>query len=269
MYFDTKPRAFFEALMIQREMKLTQVLEYFLKDNGQPDFAWACRCILEIHGGEALRVVDNDGNESSFVEECLAQPDTYTLMVKDIAALDSRVRSGYLVVADLRYPQDDAPPEYYCNLVFHETLRVVGEKAGAASLAERVRAFTHYFAYQLATKNLSSAESLFSSFISDEYSAFTLEEKLRELESRYGEISYFDRVTLFTVYHGKGRNKKLFREMNLPKGVDRDLRRGEAEFYLVGRHTPSGIMINAGRVVLGIIEEQGLLKIVDIAWYVE
>ncbi len=269
MRSDVNPRAFFDELMAKREIKLAKALGYFLKKNGKPDLAWACQCILDVHGGEALLVVDQNGNELPFIEDFLAQPDAYTLIVKDMAVLDSRVRSGYLVLADLRFPLDDAPPEHYCNLEFHETLRVVGEKAGAAPLVERVRAFTHFFAYQLATKNLSKAATLFSSFISDKYSASSLAVTLGELESEYGELSYFDRVTVYTVYHGKERNKKIFREMTLPKGVDRDLRRGESEFWLVGKHTPSGIMINAARVALGIIEEQGVLKVIDIAWYAE
>jgi hypothetical protein len=34
-------------------------------------------------------------------------------------------------------------------------------------------------------------------------------------------------------------------------------------------HTPSGSMINAVRVSLGVIEEEGLLKIASIDWHME
>lgn len=70
----------------------------------------------------------------------------------------------------------------------------------------------------------------FASSISDKNSVPLLRAGLEELESLYGNISHFDQVSLHTIYHGKGRNKKLFREMSLPKGMDRDSRRGESGF---------------------------------------
>lgn len=264
-----KPRAFFEALLAQKKMPLTDALAFFVKKNGKPDIAWAYQFMLQIHNGDVLGVIDNNGVDFVFSEQYLAQPDHYSLIIKDSAALDSRVIGGYLALADAAFPVEDIPPEHHCALQFFPLFRIVGESAGAESLAERVRAFTHFFAYQVSTRKLSIAASLFSSTISTRNTESALQDQLAELESVYGELSYFDRVTLHTIYHGKGRNKKLFREMALPKGVDRDARRGESEFYLVGMHTPSGAMIHAARVSLGIVEEGGLLKIAEINWYIE
>jgi hypothetical protein len=266
-----KPRAFFEALIVRKKMPLDEALNFFINKNGKPDYAWASQFILQIHGGDALCLMNADGDEQPFSEERLHDAQPYTLAIKDMAALDSHVYAvgSYLIFADLGFSVEEIPPESYCALQFSPMLRIVGDKLGTESLVERVRAFTHFFAYQLSTKKMDSAASFFCSAISNQNTEAILSEKLSELEAIYGELSFFDRVTLHTVYHGKGRDKKLFREMILPKGINRDHRRGESEFHLVGMHTPSGGMIHAVRISLGIIEEKGLLKIATIAWIME
>lgn len=264
-----KPREFYDELLVRRSMPLPEVLTYFHKKNGKPDLDWASQFIYSIHQGGALILEDGAGQQHAFSSEHLSEAEKYTLVLKDIAVLDSFTSSGYLALADLNFPVEESPPEIHCVLQFHPLFRVVGEREGALNLAEKVRAFTHFFAYQLATKNVAKAATFFSSSISDKNSVPLLRAKLEELESLYGKISHFDQVSLHTIYHGKGRDKKLFREMSLPKGMSRDSRRGESEFCLVGMHTPSGAMMSGVRVSLGIVEEDGLLKIADINWYVE
>lgn len=269
MRSDLKPRAFFEELLTRKKMPLSEALTFFVKKNGTPDIKSASQFILEIHGGDALCLIDQNGHELAFSESRLQNAEQYMLTIKDMAALDSHVQSGYLIFADLGFQVEEIPPESYCALQFASTLRIVGDKLGAESLVERVRAFTHFFAHQLAIKHIADAAKFFSSAIAELNNEARLSEKIIDLEAIYGELSLFDRVTVHTVYHSKGRDKKLFREMNLPKGVQRDLRRGESEFFLVGMHTPSGSMIHAVRISLGIIEENGLLKIASITWYKE
>lgn len=264
-----QPRIFFEALITRKKIPLIEVLKFFTKKNGNSDLEWASQFIYSIHQGGALILEDAAGQQRPFSSELLSEADKYILVLKDIGVLDSYTSSGYLALADLNFPVEDTPPEHHCALQFHALFRVVGEKEGAEREAEKIRAFTHFFAYQLATKDLDKAAHFFSSLIGDKNTAPLLLAKLESVESIYGEISYFDQVSLDTVYYGKGRNKKLFREMSLPKGVDRDMRRGESEFYLVGMHTPSGSMLNAVRVALGVIEEEGVLKIANIDWHME
>nr|WP_315482157.1 hypothetical protein [uncultured Undibacterium sp.] len=269
MRSDLKPRAFFAELLTRKKIPLPEVLTFFINKNGKHDSKWASQFILEIHGGDALCLIDQNGNELSFSESCFQNAEQYTLAIKDMAALDSHVQSGYLIFADLGLSVEEIPPESYCALQFSPMLRIVGDKVGAESLVERIRAFTHFFAHQLSIKRIAVAANFLSSAIVEINNEAQLSEKIGKLEAIYGELSFFDRVTVNTVYHGKGRDKKLFREMDLPKGMRRDLRRGESEFHLVGMHTPSGSMIHAVRISLGIIEENGLLKIASIAWHKE
>lgn len=264
-----KPREFYDQLLVRRSMPLPEVLTYFHKKNGKPDLEWVSQFIYSIHQGGALILEDGAGKQYEFSSEHLSEAEKYTLVLKDVGMLDSFTSGGYLALADLSFSVEESPPEIHCALQFHPLFRVVGEREGALNLAEKVRAFTQFFAFQLATGNVTKAAAFFSSSISDKNSVPLLRARLEGLESLYGNISHFDQVSLHTIYHGKGRNKKLFREMALPKGMDRDSRRGESEFWLVGMHTPSGAMMSGVRVSLGIVEEGGLLKIADINWYVE
>lgn len=262
-------RAFFETLLQQKEMLLSEVLTFFKRKNGSVDTAWADQFILRVHNGGALALVDSQGQVSAYSADALKTPEIYSLVLKNAAMLDEGRDGGYLALGMPDFPVEDNPPEIHCTLEYHSLLRVVGEKQGAERLAERVRAFTHFFAWQLSIKNLSVAASFFSRETLKQYDEFILAKKLQELEAVYGEFSYFDRVSVDTIYHGDGRNKKLFREMALPKSVNRDARRGESEFYLVAMHSPGGSMIDAVRIALDIIEEEGLLRILNIEWYVE
>lgn len=262
-------RAFFEVFLKQKEMPLSGVLMFFKRKNGSVDTALADQFILRIHNGGALALIDGDGNLSAYSADALKTPERYSLVLQNPGLLDEGCSGGYLALGVPDFPVEDSPPEFHCTLEYHSLLRVVGEKAGAERLVERIRAFTHLFAWQLSNKNLSVVASFFSEAPAKKYDEPLLAEKLQELEAIYGEFSYFDRVSVYTVYHGKDRNKKLFREMALPKGISRDARRGESEFYLVAMHTPGGSMLNAVRIALDIIEENGLLRIINVTWYVE
>lgn len=264
-----KPRECYEALLVRRSMPLAEVLTYFQKKNGKPDLEWASQFLYLIHQGGALVVEDAVGQQHPFASECLSEAENYSLVLNDVAVLDSYVPNGYLALAELSFPVESTPPEVYCALQYHSVFRVVGVRDGAADLAEKIRAFTQYFAYQMSTGNATKAAGFFSSLISDKNTAPLLQERLSEFEAGYGAISHFDQITIHTVYNGKGRNKKLFREMALPKGADRDQRRGESEFLLVGMHTPSGAMLSSVRLSLGVIEELGVLKIANINWHFE
>ncbi|MBR7746202.1 hypothetical protein [Undibacterium baiyunense] len=99
------------------------------------------------------------------------------LTIKDMAALDSHVQSGYLVFSDLGFQVEEIPPDSYCALQFASTFRIVGDKLGAESLVERVRAFTHFFTHQLAIKCLADVAKLFSSTIAELNNEARLSEK--------------------------------------------------------------------------------------------
>lgn len=125
-------------------------------------------------------------------------------------------------------------------------------------LAERVRAFTHYFAFNLVTRNAAKLEVLFSSKVRDTQSVEAIYAKIAKLENQHGvPYEHFDHVEVIAVYNGKHGDTKVSEQMTLPRGVDRAARRGESSFQLISVHTPNGVAVHDYTVYLAIIEEEG------------
>lgn len=88
------------------------------------------------------------------------------------------------------------------NVKYDFGMPIIGDLKGSMTLAERVRAFTHYFAFNLVTRNTEKLEALFSSKIHDSQSAEAIYARIAKLERKDGvPFGHFDHVrsSLFTT----------------------------------------------------------------------
>ena len=157
---------------------------------------------------------------------------------------------------------------YWAGIKKNGFLKIIGEPENATNLAERIRAFTHYFAFNLVSRNLDKVEALFSKHIRSEYSVELLEEKLAKQESTYGTFDFFDHLEVVSVFSGKNLDANVSSvAMKLPKGVSKKDRRGESTFQLISVYTPNAITIHSYYIDLGVIEENGVFKVCYSRWY--
>lgn len=254
-------------LYTRREVPLVDVLAVFSAGDDQSEVEAVRHAIGELSAGEAIQIrYLPDGNLGWFNDACLLRPHQYTLILNspgeiEVAAVAGREQQ--LVPAGW----DGAEPgEQYVYVENPIALRVVGDLDGAAALAERVRAFAHYFACQLLARRFSGVESLFCQSVRTKNAANTLEKRLLDLEQAYGSLQFCDRIELQTVYCGRGAAQKLFTEMKLPDGVEREVRRGEAVIHLASVHTPNGVAMVTCPLYLAIIEEDGVFRVCESQW---
>ncbi len=145
-------------------------------------------------------------------------------------------------------------------------LRVLGDQAAAAVLAERLRAFTQQFAFHLVTGQHALIAGQFSSRAAKGQTLETLLTRIANLEKEYGPFDYFDRVMVTMVFSPPFApvKEKQLRE-DFPREIpDTDLR-GHSEFEIVSVRTPNGMRVHEMTVMLRIVEEAGFFRIADAA----
>ncbi len=267
-YTAIRHRQLLAMLVNNTSVPLTEVIDCFADSKGRADLAAVDEALQFLDVGDSYYLFKKGSTEPLYLsDELLENPEDYSVVLTGLEGLEINMSEDFENLLDDSELSEDGPNEFYAEIKDREGLRIIGEPDGATNLAERIRAFTHYFGFHLAARKFDVVESLLSDHIRETHSAAELEAKMVSLEKQYGPFDYFDHVELITLYNGENADHKTDNEMKLPQGASRQARRGEARFRLVAMHTPNGIMLHDYTVYLAIIEEAGRFKVCDIRWY--
>lgn len=211
---------------------------------------------------------DASGNEASWMDDDpYDNQSDYTLKFVGVAGKENNFSKQYAS----RLREDDVaeiePKHCWARMELSERLRIFGDRADAPLLAERIRAFTNFFAFHLMAKNHERIDGLFSTRSAKGQTLSTLLDSIAKVEKQYGPFEHFDHVEVISVYSGDISGVSASAQMKLPKGVKRSEQRGESKFQIVSVCTPNGVFVDEYTVGLSIIEEDGLFRIVDASTY--
>ncbi len=245
-------------------MVFTDVLQVFVNKNGKYTESAVDQTLNFLWNEDIFSCIHRDSGKETWLEdEMYRAPDDYLIRFNGYSGKDNLYSERHAGEIDKTHIDKMARHYHWVGTKHRDVIRVIGDLKGSMVMAERVRAFTHYFAFNLVTRNAEKLEAMFSSKIRDTQNADAIYAKIDKLEKQHGlPYEYFDHVELIAVYNGKHGNARVSEQMTLPPGVDRSARRGESSFKLVSVHTPNGVAVHDYTIYLCIIEEEdGLFKV--------
>lgn len=266
-YTPKENKAFLDRLVAEREIPLSVVFAIFSGPKGRIRRDALEPTLLQLQLGELFALLDADDKEVWWEDPVFERPGDYRVRFNGIAGRESLIAREYCDRVDSERVTVIAPDYIWAEMRRPEPLRIVGEQNGASVLAERIRAFTHQFAFHLVTGQRDRIHGMFSTRAAKGQTLDTLLTRIANLEKEFGPFDYFDHVEVIAVYNGDIAAVDASAHMKLPKGVHRNEQRGDARFQIISVRTPNGMFINEYTVSLAIIEEDGLFRIVDASAY--
>lgn len=265
-----KQKRFLECLLAERNMPFSRVIELLGEGKGKKMQAVVSEALnfLWPENLFSIRALDSD-EEIWISDELFASPDNYCLEFNTLEGRDNSGASPYQasICSDDIHPRSEQ--HRWVGLKQREWLTIVGDMENATLLAERVRAFTQYFAFCLTSRDYGKAEQFLSLAIRQQVPATALAAKMEQIDSEYGRVDFFDHVNVISVYSGNQAHITVNDQLKLPAGVRPEQRRGEASVKLISVYTPTGIAIHTNTLTLGVIEEEGFFRISSLDWHAD
>lgn len=258
-------KRFLERLELLKEVPFAEVLALFADKRGKTRRDSASALLNHLWVEDLFVLVDQDGASVSWNDDQpWARPDLHTLRFVGFAGKDANLasqRSDRIDPSDLN---EIVPGYVWAGLIRRDSLRIVGDPAGATGMAERLRAFTHRFALELVAGRHEALAGRFSLRAAKGQTLSTMLERIANIEAEYGPFEWFDHVSVVKVFVGDVSGVgEAIAHMDLPKGVRRDEQRGQTEFTIASVTTPDGGTIYEYSIQLDVIEEEGRLRVID------
>lgn len=250
-----------ELLIERKTLPFQEALDILANKNGKLNLPAVMERMNWLWVADTFTLLNAQGEEVSFNEDTPYQsPADYTLYFNSITG---RENANANIYCDYRDKNDYAEVEPGCiwsTMQRRDQLRIMGDLEGAETLAERLRAFTHQFAFLLATGQHEKMLTLFSSRAEKNLDALLT--RIANIEKEFGPFDYFDHVEVPIIFNGKFSTKKSLVHMDLPKTIKLEEQRGTGMFQIVSARTPNGMYVHDYTVRLYIIEEEyGFFKV--------
>lgn len=268
-------KRFLELLISRKTLTFDEALAVFANKNGKINREAVIAVLNGLWIEDTFTLLNQAGEEVSWMDgEPFDSPSEYTLRFNGIAGKENKFAGRFCDRIDPSGITEIAPGYVWATMKRQEPLRIVGEcKTGyvgeetAALLAERIRTFTHQFAFHLVTGHYDRIAGLFSPRAAKGQTLETLLTRIRNLEKEFGPFDYFDHVEVVAVYNGDVADIESSAHMKLPKGIHRNEQRGQSRFQIISVCTPNGMFVHEYTVSLDIIEEDGFFRICDASAY--
>lgn len=263
-YTPKENKRFLERLIAERSLPFEVVIAIFADARGRISRPNLEAVLTTLWVEETFRLVDREGREASWKQDTVYDsPADYTVEYVSIEGKENLLAERFEERIDEQDVDEIEPGYCWAGVKRREPLRIYGDRAGAMLLAERLRAFAHYFAFHLVAGKHERIEGLFSARAPHGRGFDALVKRIRNVEREYGPFEYFDHVEVVSVYVGDVGGIGGSAQMKLPEGVDRSEQRGEAKFQIISVWTPNGMFVHEYTVQLAIIEEEGFFRVLD------
>ncbi|WP_347259173.1 hypothetical protein [Methylocaldum sp.] len=267
-------KRFLELLISQRDVSLEDALKIFADRKGQIKRDAAETTLRFLQSPDLFSLVDAEGRSVYWSKPVFDFPGNYRIRFNGIAGKENNLAGRFCDRIDPSGIEEIAPGYVWATMKRQEPLRIVGEctpgfigEESAPLLAERIRAFTHQFAFHLVAGHHDRIAGLFSPRAAKGQTLETLLTRIGNLEKEFGPFDYFDHVEVVTVYNGDVSGVDASAHMKLPKGIHRNEQRGLSRFQIISVCTPNGMFVHEYTVSLYIIEEDGFFRICDASAY--
>lgn len=256
-------KRFYELLPTREHLPFDEVLDIFADRKGKLNLARVKEQLNFLWVEDVFTLLGPDGEAVSWNEDApYLEAARYTLRFDGFSGLECNKAS--MNVDTFTEITEISPGYVWAYPQRRHELRILGNQAGAAVLAERLRAFTQQFAFHLVTGQHALIAGLFSGRAAKGQTLDSLLTRIANLEKEYGPFDYFDRVMVTMVFSPPFApvKEKLLRE-DFPADIADDELRGQSAFEIVSVRTPNGMRVHEMSVSLRIIEEHGAFRIAD------
>ena len=262
MVSPAEQKAFLDALFARGALPFEDVVLLLGRRGKSPPFAALSQALEFLRNERLFRIVHAEtGQEVALDEAVFAQADRHALHllgIEEKECLMAREHAPRIIADKVDVIEDK---HRWASVEARNFVKIVGDPEMAMPMVERIRAFTHRFAWLLACRRFEAAAGLISGSIREAWTAEGLRLKIESLEKDYGEFECFDRIEVEGVYCGDQAGVNILNQMKLPKGIKRAQRRGEGRFELVSVSTPNGLAIHCVDVRIAIIDESQRFRI--------
>jgi hypothetical protein len=260
-------KKFMMLLIEKKTLPFGEALSIFADKQGKFNRDNVAVVLNMLSAENCFSVLNKKGDEVWIDNVIFDSPEDYTLRFNSIAGFETSVASGFSDWIDPNNVNEIAPNYVWATMQRREQLRIAGDQQDAPELAERIRAFTHQFAFHLVTGQHERIAGLFSTRAAKGQTLETLLTRIANLEKEFGPFDYFDHIEVISVFNGDVADVTASAHMKLPKGVHRNEQRGLSRFQIISVRTPNGMFIHEYTVSLSIIEEDGFLCVCDAKAY--
>lgn len=262
-YTPKENKIFLVRLIAERSLPFEEVIGIFADAKGRISRSKLEAVLTTLWVEDTFVLIDRDGREASWKQDAVYDsPADYVIKFQSIDGKENSLAARFQDRIDEQDVTEIEPGYCWAGVKRREPLRIYGRPADAMLLAERIRAFTHYFAFHLVSRNYAKIEELFSNdprrgHIFDDFA-----NRVANVEKEYGPFEHFDHVEVMSVNTGDTADSGGSEAMKLPAGVERGQRSGEATFQIISVYTPNGMFVNEYTVQLQIIvEEDGFFRV--------
>jgi hypothetical protein len=260
-------KQFLTLLMEKRTLTFQEAIAVFADKRGKVNRDNVTQVLSMLGIENTFSVLDQNGDEVWIDDAMFDASEAYTLRFNGIDGFETNYARRFSDVIDGDKVCEIAPGCVWATMQRREPLRIVGDRQGAAELAERIRAFTHQFAFHLVAGRHEPIAGLFSTRAAKGQTLDTLLTRIANLEREFGPFDYFDHIEVVSVFNGDVAHLDASAHMKLPKGVHRNEQRGSSGFQIISVRTPNGMFVHEYTVSLSIIEEDGFFRICDARAY--
>ncbi len=256
-----------DVLIERKSLPFDEVLAIFAGKNGKLNQGAVMERLNFLWTENLFVLLDQHGAEVSWNEDAPFQSSAaYTLRFVGIEGRENHSARNFADKIDEEDIQEIVPGYVWAGLKRRNALRIVGDPSTATLLAERLRAFTHQFAFHLMALQPERIAGMFATKAKNGQTLQTLLTRINNLEAEYGPFDYFDHVQVVQVLNG---DTSMVKDsdgnvrMDIPKSIPRESIRGWTEFQIVSVRTPHGMYVHEMTVSLKVVEEDGFFRIAD------
>lgn len=262
-----KQKYFLACLLAEKKLPFSRVIELLGDGKGKKMQAVVSEALNFLWNENLFSIKTHKSDEEMWIgDELFSDPDSYYLEYNSFEGRDNvgaREYTGSICEDDIHRRSEQ---HRWAGIKQREWLTIIGDMESSTLLAEKIRAFTQYFAFCLTSRAYEKAEQFMSAVIRQDFLADMLEKKLERIDAEYGTVDFFDHVNVISVYNGQQAHININDQLKLPSGVSQEQRRGKASFKLISVYTPTGVAIHTNTLTLGVIDENGFFKISSLDW---
>lgn len=252
---------FLKKLFQDKEMELTDAISLLSQSLKQGEaFCWTC--FQSYSHGFELFVIRNKttGKWVGKAKEAFAQPENHVIVVEDWEEGELGLADQYNWVKDANNLQTVNEYLSFQGLLRHDYVKISGDIDQGIQVREQLIHFGEWLGMRLMLRDFDGLINRIYQHSSHSWLSFIDEFTL--LDKKMGGFETYAVDSVSEVYSPEGGDQKVDGEMKLPKGVERNQRRGSVSIFLRSMLSPNGVPFFHTELQIDIIRDADqLLKI--------
>jgi len=254
-------KSFLNKLFREKKIEFSEaigLLGQTLKE-GQ-DACWTCFQTYS-HGFELFVIRNKEtGKWVGKAKEAFAHPENHVIVVEDWEEGELELSQKYDWLLDQQNKYELGPDWHNQGLLRHSLVQIVGDLDQGLQVYEHLIHFSEWLCTKLMQRDFDFVKNRLYEHGANTWVNFI--DEYTRLDKKLGGFETFSVEGASAVYSPEGGDQKIEDEIKLPKGVERNQRRGSVSIHFYSLLTPNGVpMINTELQIDLIRDVDQLLKI--------